>query len=64
MSRKEDCRLYEKTSSDPDTPSEYAYGEKWVAMWLFNEGGYDTPEEARAAWERYKKSKEVEHGKH
>ena len=57
-------KMYTKHDSDPDTADKYAYGEKWVAMWLFNEGGYDTPEEAREAWERHKKSKEAEHGKH
>ena len=35
-----------------DVPVAYRYGEPWVAMQLFVEGGYPTPEEARAAWER------------
>ena len=35
-----------------DTPVAYRYGEEWVAMQLFMEGGYPTKEEAIAAWER------------
>lgn len=35
-------------------PVAYRYGEEWVAMELFCEGGYPTREEAIAAWERYK----------
>lgn len=35
-----------------DTPVAYRYGEEWVAQQLFMEGGYPTPEEAIAAWER------------
>ena len=33
-------------------PVNYRYGEEWVAMQLYMEGGYPTPEEAIAAWER------------
>lgn len=33
-------------------PVAYRYGEPWVAMQLYCEGGYKTPEEAIAAWER------------
>ena len=33
-------------------PVAYRYGEEWVAMQLFMEGGYPTEEEAIAAWER------------
>ena len=36
-----------------DIPVAYAYGEPWVAQALFmGDIGYDTPEEAKAAWER------------
>ena len=35
-------------------PAAYRYGEPWVAMQLFMEGGFDTPEEAKAAWEKEK----------
>lgn len=36
-----------------DKPIAYAYGEEWVAMALYMDDiGYDTPEEAKAAWER------------
>ena len=31
---------------------EYRYGPEWVSMQLFMEGGYSTPEEAKAAWLR------------
>lgn len=34
----------------------YAYGEPWVSMALYmGDWRYDTEEEARAAWEKYKK---------
>lgn len=29
---------------------EYRYGPEWVSWELFMEGGYATPEEAKAAW--------------
>lgn len=48
-------QLYVKENGDgyPDT---YAYGEPWVAQALFmDDWEYDTPEEAKAAWERYKR---------
>ena len=35
-----------------DTPVAYRYGEEWEAMRLLMEGGYKTPEEAIAAYER------------
>lgn len=36
-----------------DTPVKYAYGEEWVATALYmDDYGFDTPEEAKAAWER------------
>lgn len=35
-------------------PAAYRYGEPWVAMQLFVEGGYPTEEAARAAWKTYK----------
>lgn len=31
---------------------EYRYGPEWVAMQLYMEGGYPTPEEAKQAWLR------------
>ena len=37
-------------------PVAYRYGEEWVAMLLFMEGGYPTEEEAIAAWEREKEN--------
>lgn len=33
-------------------PVAYRYGESWVAVQLYCEGGYKTPEEAIAAYER------------
>ena len=33
-------------------PYQYRYGESWRAMQLHVDGGYPTPEEAKAAWER------------
>ena len=35
-------------------PVAYRYGEPWVAMQLYVEGGYPTEEAARAAWKTYK----------
>ena len=32
-------------------PRSYLYGPSWKAMELMMEGGYPTPEEAKAAWE-------------
>lgn len=43
------------TKEYPSGRKEYRYGPEWVAMQLFMEGGYDTPEEARRAWELSKK---------
>ena len=34
-----------------ETPVAYRYGEPWRAWQLLMEGGYPTPEEAKAAWE-------------
>ena len=39
-----------------NTPVAYRYGEEWVAQQLLMEGGYPTPEEAIAAWEREKEA--------
>lgn len=33
-------------------PCAYRYGDEWVAMQLMMEGGYPTPEDAIAAWEK------------
>ena len=41
------------------TPVAYRYGEDWRVMQLLCEGGYPTPEEAVAAWE---KEQEVKNG--
>lgn len=39
-----------------DTPVAYAYGDEWVAMALYMDDiGYDTPEEAKSAWERWER---------
>ena len=32
-------------------PYQYRYGEPWRATQLYVDGGYDTPEEAKARWE-------------
>lgn len=41
-------RLFTKEFSDGH--KEYRYGPEWVAMQLFMEGGYKTPEEAKQRW--------------
>ena len=35
------------------TPHAYRYGPEWVAMQLYMEGGYKTPEEAKLRWLEY-----------
>ena len=48
---------------EDNEPKEYRYGEEWVAMQLFMEGGYPTKEAAMAAWEReqeYEKRKQTQ----
>ncbi len=45
----EECHLYEKRMGDR---REYRYGPDWVASQLWIEGGFPTPEEAKAAWLR------------
>ena len=50
----EECHLYEKVFGDGER-REYRYGPEWVAQQLFMEGGYPTPEEAKAAWLRYER---------
>ena len=40
-------------------PRAYRYGEPWVAMQLFMEGGFGTPEEAKAAWEKEKNEEQI-----
>ena len=35
-----------------DVPVAYRYGEPWRATQLMMEGGYKTPEEAKAAWKK------------
>lgn len=56
MSDKEKLSLY--TLYRGDKPIAYRYGESWRAMQLMNEGGYKTPEEAKAAWEREQEKKD------
>ena len=46
-----DWQLYEMRWAD-GSPSEYRYGPEWAAQQLLMEGGYPTPEEAKAAWLR------------
>ena len=38
-------------------PCGYLYGPSWKAMELYMEGGFETPEEAKAAWEAEQRSK-------
>lgn len=45
----EELNLYIKESGDR---KEYQYGPSWKAMELLVDGGYSTPEEAKAAWEK------------
>lgn len=47
----EELKLYEKNFGG-GRPPEYLYGPSWKAMELMMEGGFKTPEEAKAAWER------------
>ena len=46
----DELKLYAKTTDG--IPTEYEYDPSWKAMKLMIDGGYPTPEEARAAWER------------
>lgn len=45
----EELKMYTKYVGGK--PYQYRYGESWRAMQLMVDGGYDTPEEAKAAWE-------------
>lgn len=45
----EELKMY--TMYVGDKPYKYRYGESWRATQLMVDGGYDTPEEAKAAWE-------------
>lgn len=47
----EELKLYTK-NFEGDRPPEYLYGPSWKAMELLMEGGFKTPEEAKAAWEQ------------
>lgn len=38
-------------------PIAYRYGEPWVAMQLFMEGGFETEEEAIEDWNEYLRNK-------
>lgn len=44
----EQLKLFTKTWDDGRV--EYRYGPEWVAMQLYMEGGYATPEEAKLRW--------------
>lgn len=44
------CEMY--TAYRYGKPVAYRYGPSWVAMQLFMDGGYPTPEEALEAWAR------------
>ena len=55
MEGKNEWRLY--TEYRDGKPHSYRYGEGWVAMQLYVEGGYPTPEQAERAWFEYLKSK-------
>lgn len=47
-------------SKNGDTIVGYAYGEEWAIQALFmDDWCYDTPEEAKKAWERYLKEDSV-----
>ena len=46
----EDLQMY--TLYHDDKPVAYRYGPSWKAQELLMEGGYATPEEALAAWQR------------
>lgn len=50
QSDKHEWQLY--TEYCGDEPVAYRYGPAWVAMQLYVEGGYPTPEEAKVAWLR------------
>lgn len=45
----EELKMYTKYVDGK--PYQYRYGESWRAMQLYVDGGYSTPEEAKAAWE-------------
>jgi hypothetical protein len=45
----EELKMYTKYVDGK--PRSYLYGPPWKAMELYMEGGYPTPEEAKAAWE-------------
>ena len=57
----EEYQLY--TEYRDGKPVAYRYGEPWVAEQLLVEGGYSTPEEAKAIWLRYlEKREEADNG--
>lgn len=45
-----ECKLY--TLYHGEKPVAYRYGEPWVAQQPLMEGVYDTPEEAKEAWNK------------
>ena len=57
---KEQMKLF--TQEFADGRREYRYGLDREAMVLQKEGGYDTPEEAKQAWEERKDGRAVKNG--
>ena len=53
----EELKMYTKYVDGK--PYQYRYGESWRAMQLMVDGGYPTPEEAKAAWEAEQDRKTV-----
>ena len=52
----EELKMYTKYVDGK--PYQYRYGESWRAMQLYVDGGYPTPEEAKAAWEAEQQEKQ------
>lgn len=53
----EELKMYTKYVDGK--PYQYRYGESWRSMQLMIDGGYPTPEEAKAAWEAEQDRKTV-----
>lgn len=53
----EELKMYTKYVDGK--PYQYRYGESWRAMQLYVDGGYPTPEEAKAAWEAEQENNKV-----
>jgi hypothetical protein len=52
----EELKMYTKYVDGK--PYQYRYGESWRSMQLMVDGGYPTPEEAKAAWEAEQQEKQ------